>query len=404
MRQKSIIILGSILCLSACLVFVFAFSFQGDESITISNPVADDLYVFGSSVILQEDVQNDLAAAGTRILVQGNVGQDLMAAGGDLRIGGSIGDDARIAGGRVLIDSSIEDDLMVAGGRISIGEDSYIGGDLAVTGVMVRIDGQVADRVFASGSDIIIGGKIGREVIIGDVDHLTILPGAEIGGDLTYASARPADIAPDADIGGEINFQMMEKAASGWLRGLGRTPLALFTATYIGGKVASFISLFVLGILLILAWPRVFEKFNQRMFSSLGISAGIGAIVLFGLPLAVLVILIVSVVLVMTLIGSGIGLMLMALNALLVIIYLVFIYASTIFLAYLLGRSIFSRSSVSFDNYGWKVLAYLVGLAIIAIVFAIPVLGWLARLAAVIFGLGGLSLIVRDWLACRSEY
>ncbi|MDZ7838718.1 MAG: hypothetical protein U5N58_12615 [Actinomycetota bacterium] len=43
------------------------------------------------------------------------------------------------------------------------------------------------------------------------------------------------------------------------------------------------------------------------------------------------------------------------------------------------------------------------GLAIISIAFAIPFIGWLARLAAIMFGLGGLFLVIKDWMAGLSN-
>jgi hypothetical protein len=57
------------------------------------------------------------------------------------------------------------------------------------------------------------------------------------------------------------------------------------------------------------------------------------------------------------------------------------------------------------DKYGWKVLAYLIGLVIIMIIFSIPFAGWLIRFAGILFGLGGLALVIKDMLAqsCRKQ-
>jgi hypothetical protein len=50
------------------------------------------------------------------------------------------------------------------------------------------------------------------------------------------------------------------------------------------------------------------------------------------------------------------------------------------------------------DKYGWKVLAYLIGLAIIMIVYSIPFVGWVIRFAGILFGLGRLALIFKDMI------
>ncbi|MDZ7838717.1 MAG: polymer-forming cytoskeletal protein [Actinomycetota bacterium] len=240
-----------------------------------------------------------------------------------LDITGNIGDDARIAGGIVNINSDISDDLMVAGGRVTIGKDATIGGDLVITGGILNIEGQVKDRVFATGGNVVIAGQIGKDVRVDQVDSLTVSSSASIGGNLSYSSMQPASIAEGAEISGQLNFEQIEKERT--LREKTRfgAPFAIFTATYIGGKILSFISLFVLGILLILAMPRVFEKFSQRLRISLGNSVGAGAIALFGVPLAVLVVFILSIFFMVTVIGSGIGLLLMGLNLLLAIAYFI---------------------------------------------------------------------------------
>jgi len=73
----------------------------------------------------------------------------------------------------------------------------------------------------------------------------------------------------------------------------------------------------------------------------------------------------VSIFLFITVIGSGVALMLLALNAVLGILYLVLVYISTIFLSYLLDKKILSNTSLDFNKYGWRVVACLIGLALL---------------------------------------
>jgi uncharacterized membrane protein len=57
-----------------------------------------------------------------------------------------------------------------------------------------------------------------------------------------------------------------------------------------------------------------------------------------------------------------------------------------------------SKTHLNLKKYGWKVLAYLIGLAIMVVAFSIPFAGWVFKLAGILFGLGGLTLIIKDWL------
>ena len=134
------------------------------------------------------------------------------------------------------------------------------------------------------------------------------------------------------------------------------------------------------------------------MKNTLGYCVGGGAVVLFGVPIASVILFTISILLFITIIGSGLGIVGMASNAIMLILYGLLIYLSTVFLSYLLGRAILSKTSLNFDKYGWKVLAFFIGLLILMIIFAIPFIGWLIRFVAILFGLGGLSLVFKDLL------
>jgi cytoskeletal protein CcmA (bactofilin family) len=375
------------------------------EETSFSTEFNDDLYVFGTDIYITKDVEGDLVIAGSNIDVDADVAQDLMAAGGMVDINADIGDDVRAAGGTLNISGNIGDDLIAAGGQIYISDSSIIGGVLALTGGTLQISGTVQDDASLNGGSITISGKIDGDVKIDEVERLKVTGSAEITGDLIYKSATVADISDEAVIGGEVKETIIEEEVKIKTPGSAATPWAVFTATYIGGRIIAFLSLFVLGIILILAIPGFFQKFNDRMKSTLGYCVGGGAIVLFGVPIASVIVFIISILLFITIIGSGLGLVAMASNVVMLILYGMLIYLSTIFLSYLLGRVILSKTSLNMEKYGWKVLAYLVGLVIIMIVFSIPFIGWLVRFAGVLFGLGGLALVLKDMIVkgCKKK-
>jgi len=391
-----------ILFISAAPLWALDSEKQDDSS--FSTRFNDDLYVFGSDLFITEDVAGDLVMAGGRINVDGNTAQDLMVAGGMITINGDVGDDIRTAGGTINISGDVEDDLLGVGGQISISEASVIGGALVLTGGTLDIACTVEGNAILSGETITISGKIDGDVKIDDVESLKITGSAEITGDLVYSSSTRANISDDAVIGGEVKETIVKEVKPETLKD-GRTLGAVFTATYYGGKIIAFLGLFILGIILILAIPGFFQKFNDRMKNNLGYCVGGGAIVLFGVPIASLIIFILSILLFITIIGSGLGIVAMASNVIMLIVYGLLIYFSTVFLSYLLGRVILSKTSLNMDKYGWKVLAYLIGLVIIMIVYSIPFVGWIIRFAGILFGLGGLSLILKDLMVkgCRKK-
>jgi len=375
---------------------IFAFTQENDSEVSITADADDDVYAFGTNVTLTADVDGDLIAAGGRVNIDGDISGDLIAAGGYLNLNGDVGDDARVTGGMINIDGEVNDDLIVVGGQITLGSSVLVGGDLVVSGGTIEVNGEIDGDAVLSGGSINISGKINGNLNIESVGSLTIANGSEITGDVTYNSASKADISDNAIIGGEIKATIIEKTGAAELTK--RAPLAFITATYYGSKAISFISLFILGIILICAIPVVFNKFNERIRTTPGRCVGAGAIMLFGTPIGLLVLAVISVILFITVIGAGLGVIALTSNFILTIIYALLIYISTVFLSFFIGRMILYKTSLNMDKYGWKVLAYLIGLVIIVAVYSIPFIGWVFKLAGTLFGFGGLMLVIKDWL------
>ncbi|MCJ7471608.1 MAG: polymer-forming cytoskeletal protein [Actinobacteria bacterium] len=379
---------------------LWAFDSKSGENVSITTSLDDDIYVFGSNVLVSEDVEGDLVTAGGRIEVSGDVSQDLMVAGGTVNLNGDVGDDVRVSGGILTISGDISDDLLAAGGQITVSEKTDIGGSAVITGGTINFEGTSGEGAILNAGNITISGKIKGDVEIGEVESLKITGSAEITGDLIYRSASRANISDDAIIGGEIKETIIEQRK---IAATDTNPWAIFIATYIGGRIIAFLALFVLGIILLLAMPGFFERFTERMKKTLGYSIGSGAIVIFGVPIGSVIIFIITIILFITIIGSALGAVLMASNIVMLIVYGILIYTSTVFLSFTLGKVILSKTSLNMSKYGWKVLAYLIGLVIIMILYGIPFLGWLIRFAGVLFGTGAVVLVLKDIIVSKKN-
>lgn len=380
---------------------VFAFTMEGGDRVDITTSVDDDVYAFGGNIDIKSDIEGDLICAGGGITIDGNISGDLIAAGGNINLNGNISDDAKIAGGVLVINGRIEDDLMISGSQIILKDGSEIGGDLVAGGGVLDVEGTVYGETILSGDSITIAGKINGSVKISNVRELTITDGAEIKGDVIYSSTQKANISDNARIGGEVKASVTEKGGGTKIvkkitkdKGI---LTSIFSVAHFRAKAISFISLFILGILLLLGIPKIFDKFNDRLRTATGICAGAGAAALFGIPVAVLVVFIISILLFITFIGAGAGIIVVLANLIVIVLYILLIYLSTIFLTFFTGSMIFYKSHLDKDKYGWKVLFYFIGLVIVLICFNIPFIGWLCRITGAIFGLGGLVMVIKDW-------
>jgi hypothetical protein len=392
-----IIFLVSIFCFASPL---FAFTAKGEDHVSISENINDDVYAFGNDVTLTGSIDGDLVSGAGQIKISGNISDDLIAAGGVLTINGEIGDSARVAGGMINIGGIVKKDLVAAGGQIEVLSNSVIEGDAVLNGGKIVIGGNVNGNIEISGSDVTINGKIGKDVKISS-PNIKIGDNAEISGNFDYSSSQAAAISPNAKITGKTSWTKTESNQDKDFRitpGIKKSAFTIFTATWIGGKVVGFLSFFILGIILLLALPWTFNKFNERMKKNLGLCVGSGAIAIFGIPLAVFILIFVSIILFITLIGSGLGGLLFIADILLILIYVIVLLVSNVYLSFFIGHMILHKSVNNLDKYGWKVLAFLIGLAITSAIYAIPFAGWLVQFAGVLFGFGGLMMIIKDWL------
>lgn len=401
--MKKILIFISVfmLCIFGFASPVLALTTKGGENLNISESIEDDVYAFSNTVTLTGDVSGDFVAAGSQVNILGRVTGDLLAAGGSITVSGEIGDTARIAGGMITVNNNLKKDLLAAGGQVEISANSVISGDAAINAARIVINGDVDGNLKLSAADVIINGKVGETVEINS-SNIKIGDNAEISGNLNYTSDKEASISANASINGKTNWTKTETDTTkklGVSPGIKKGAAALFTATWIGSKVVRFLSCFVLGIILLLIVPWAFKKFNERMKKSLGYCVGDGAIVLFGAPIAMFIVLIIAIILFATIIGSLLGVIAVFGNFYLILSYALLLFVSNIFLSFFIGNLILQKGVKNLHKYGWKVLALLIGLVITSVLFAIPFVGWIVQLAAILFGLGGLVMIIKDWFS-----
>ena len=222
-----------------------------------------------------------------------------------------------------------------------------------VKGSVVALNGSV--RVFGKVTDNVVAVR-GRAVIE---------EGGDVDGDV-MSSRRPV-VAPGGRVGGEVrrvNF-------ANYFEGLG---WFLWFAWWLAVSV----SVFVLGLLLVLLAPRAAAAGIAAARSRVGAAIGWGLLMTIGLP-------IVSVLLLLTLVGIPLGLI--------GLLSLALLYGLGYALAALvLGRKLIKEPTSA-------VLAFIVGLLILRVIDLIPGLGNLITFAATVFGLGALT--VAGWRAAR---
>jgi hypothetical protein len=342
----------------------WAIEFKNGTTVTVpaGTTLPDDLYAAGQTVDIGGTVDGDLFGAGSTVSLTGKTTHDAMLAGGTVTVLGTAGDDLRAAGGTVTVSGVVTDNASVAGGNITFASTSKIGRNLAVSGGSVVLGGTVVRSLIANGGQVTINGTVGGNALV-NANKLAIGPTAVIRGNLVYTGPTKADIASGAKILGATTYHPIQKQVHR------KAPAALF-----GLWLFSLIAAFIVGAVLLAVAPVHMASVADTVRSKPGMSILVGLILVIVVPIALLIIAI-------TVVGIPLSLILLA-------GYLITLYVARIVAGLAIGRWIFGRTG---NPNASLYVALIVGLLILWLLKAIPVIGWLVSFAALLLGLGAFA-------------
>jgi len=414
---------------------VQAFEGRGGDTVVIKagEVIDDDLYVAANRFTLDGTVKGDLVVAGSTIEINGTVEGDLIAAGQSIIINGTVGDDARIAGYTLTVGGKVVDDLVSAGFSLDEKSGASVGGDLVFGGYQALLAGAVTQDVTLAGGAVKIAGAIGgnADVNVGGAESqggmpptfffpnlpavpsapvgLTIDEGAHIGGNLKYTANRAITI-PGGVVGGEVAFtQYVPEArpqAGPHVEVKVPSP-AMLAARWLLGRVRYLITLLLVGVFMMWVVPGWTRKIAAVVETKPLPSLGWG-IVAFAAFLVAMVAIFVATIFLAIAFGivtlGGLAGRFVALGGIVMSVTafafsVTWAYVTRIAISLLLGQLIFRLfKSPAAEHRWWPML---VGVVVFVVITAIPILGWLATAATVLFGLGAVWLWARDWLQSR---
>lgn len=323
------------------------------------------LLLFMVTVLIQIPVAaaQETRSGGQVVVESGETVQGLTATGGTVIVRGTVDGDLTAAAGHVLVEGNVTGDATVAGGSVAYA-GSVVGNATTYAGdVELRQGGEIGGLFEAVAGNAALNGTIGSDARV-QAEKLVVGAGTVIGGDLVHAT-QTLDLSNEATINGSI-------------RGVDSIDIAPFQMDLPLGSVIlyGFLVNLVVGALLLLLVPgfslRVADRVRERPLFSLGV--GIVTLLVTPVILALLAITIIGIPL------AVIGL----------IMYLVAIWLANIYGSIGIGRTVLA--AVNRTN---KWLALVIGLVIVSLLGAIPVVGGLIHFLVLLVGLGAMVLRVR---------
>ncbi len=337
-----------------------------------------DIYAAGQNIALDQTVQGDAMLAGMNVRVTGDVAGSVMAAGSYVDVLGKVGHAVRAVGSRVSVDADVAGDALVAGGMVYVPQNAVIRGDLYMGSGVGVIDGTVLGNVKIGGGQVAINGDV-RGNVDATVDDLTLGDAAKVGGKLKYSSAKMARIMSTGTIAGGLDYTRVEKPKAEAPKMPKATPgqrvAAMLMALIFGFAVWSVASLLAIWLFK----ERVSAAANL-MYGDFAKHVGWGFVWLVVVPVACLVLLV-------SVVGSAAGL----------------------FLGLVFALTVVAAKAVAGPAVGWWLLrkyskdkkraldwkAVLLGVFLVQLVWAVPVLGWLACLVVFLAALGAVMMLLK---------
>jgi len=348
----------------------FALEVKSGEDVDLSGKtINDNLYIVASETSLEDTIiKGDLYLFASDVKIENLVVEgDVFLAGANLDIDNLQCQDLKIGAAQAYLENSkISGELLAGVSNISI-KDTQIDRNLYLAGAEVSFKGEAKKDLKIYASNARINGVIAGDVFI-KAESLVVGADTNIGGKLTnkYYESQ-ARISDDAKITGGLFEKKIEKSARASTGFESKIP----------GAVFSLLTYLLVGLILILIFPKFIPETAQIIGKKNWVTLGLGLAFLFVVPVLLFIIF-------FTIIGIPISIIAFG-------VYGLAIYLARLFAGLWIGQQIIKKSHPV-----WQMA---LGVAILTALYFIPIIGGLVKFVALVFGLGALTLKSYEFLA-----
>lgn len=430
---------------------VNAAEFPKGESIPADVTINDDVFITGQNIVIDGTINGNLFASGETVILNGKVSGDallmaeyvvvgqsalvegnLFSAGADITVQGMVQGSIFSGSATMLFKDGAmtKGNLYFGGFNIKTDQGSRVEKDLYAGVYQANIAGSIDRNLAVGAAAVELDGSIGRDarLDVGQVDlnadsndwmrfnpylrnyvSSTIQPGirlgpdAKIGGNLIYSSSISQIEGIDEAVSGTVVYQTpapdVAHKYGDEIKPFRRvSPAGLILRTSLINVARNFIKLMAIGALLLWLVLRQFSHLIastwQAPLKALGwgfILLAVGFLAMFIVPLVfVLIGFLIGFLSIGSLLYVWFGLTGTALLLVFMIFFFVVFTISKIVSAYMLGKWMLNDLFKMEKENTW--LNLLLGVFIFVIIQSLPVIGWLAGLAAILIGSGAFWL------------
>jgi len=339
-----------------------ATDFRHGDRVTIGKEevIHGDLFVAGGQIRVGGTIEGDLFIAGGDLEVSGHVLGDLISSSGTLRMSGQVDGNIRSYAGNLSVKGTVGHSVTVAGGDLTIDRDSKIGGSITSFAGREVVDGHVGRDLVAMGGTMSIGGTINGSAKL-RCGELTIDSAAQIGGPVDFQGDKPPEVSSQAKLASPVHFEKLKHGED-------------YNSVHHWVWQVIWVAAFILfGLVLFSLMPK-FAQESVTAGEQIGVTSGLGVLVLFGVPVA-------ACIACVTVVGLFIG------------ISTLFVWFASLYFAQIIVGAVVGQWLMGRTHELWPLIGRMaVGLAIVRLCTMIPHVGGWAKFAAILWGIGAISL------------
>lgn len=332
-----------------------------DVTVAKGQSVNASLFATGSTIDIAGNVYGDVYCAGQDISITGDVTGDVICAGQTVHISGTVGGSVRVFGQTVTLSGTTERGLSAVGQDVALDSAGTVKDDASLAGQSLSVNGAVGRDLAAGGNSLTINGTVARDVLA-TVTDLSLGGNAQIGGDLAYTSHNELSRAGGAVVAGTTS-----RAEPSVGQNMGGNFSTLLGGSFLFA-LYMFIAFLVVALVLVLLLPQLVHDAAGVAVRSPWKALLVGILASFVVPAIIGA-------LMFTLIGIPLALLML-------LGWIVIVCLSVPFTAYYLGVMLIGKNPVS------PIWTMLLGMAIILVLYLIPIVGLIVWLLATWFGLG----------------
>jgi cytoskeletal protein CcmA (bactofilin family) len=339
-----------------------ATEFRKGDSVRVEKDetIKGDTYLSGARVRVDGTIDGDLIVFCQSLDVSGHVTGDILTFSQSARITGQVDGNIRGANNNLTITGTIGKNLMVFEETLTIEPSAKIGGSLTSFQEGLSLEGSVGRDALLFFQHASLAGKIGGSVRAKG-DSLVIGSTAVIDGPARFEGHKQPEVSASAKLVSPLEFKQMEKKEA-YREGHYYVWQVIWAAAFI-----------LFGLVLFALMPK-FAQDAVKSAEQYGASAGLGVLVLFGVPIAACIACI-------TVVGLFVG------------ISTLFLWYASLYFAQIIVGAVVGQWLMGRTSELWPLIGRMaVGLVIVRLCTTIPHAGGWVKFAAILWGIGAISL------------